>query len=1001
MKIPILLIFSFVLLISCNKEEKTATQNETGLFTENNSFITTEGISIKDSELEITLFASEPMIANPTNMDIDQKGRVWMCQAYNYRNDFNKIPYEKKGDKILILEDTDNDGKADKSKVYYQGEDVNSALGICVTGNKVIVSCSPNVLVFTDTNGDDVPDKKEILFKTVGGLQSDHGLHAFVFGPDGKLYFNFGNFVKGLTTADGKPMNDIYNTPISDDSKPLREGMVLRIDPDGKNPEVLGWNFRNNYELALDSFGRIWQSDNDDDGNRGNRINFIVDYGNYGYKDEMTGADWRVKRTNMEDSVFLQHWHLNDPGVIPNLRQTYAGSPTGMLVYEGDLLPPKYKGELILCDAGTNLVSAYPSIQDGAGFKVSKLPIADASGKDQWFRPSDVTVAPDGSLFVADWYDGGVGGHGIGDLKKGRIYRIAPKGSKFSKPVFDYKSIKGAIEALKNPNLDVRYLAFQALQGFGVKAETSLLELYEKGEPAYRARALWLLSKIKNRETHYIQKAGQDAYEDIRMVAVKIARQSRKFDKAFYLKMSKDKSFEVKREVALAIRHQNQPEIWASLAESYVSGDRWYLEALGIGADQDWDNCLKAYQELKGERWLETDAAKDIVWRSRATSTPQLLAEIIGKSGFASKARYYRAFDFQENKSKNDVLISLLKKTDNAQEKVIIFRHFDKNTITRNAEFNKILPQVIKSIENPYDFLDIISRYEIKSESARLRKLLMESQDDNLTLEAAVVTVGLYGIVPLKEAVTDPGRNKKEVVKLIERIGMVDNENINRQLALIFTSEKYPMSYRKAALLAMRGWVGEVTLWDLYKVNKIPAEFKEDVRKMLTMSFRSNIRTETVKMFGNKQVEEVKGDQHLLAQKTGDAGSGKTIFETYCKGCHMVNKQGVDFGPGLSQIGKKLTKEGLVTAILKPSQGVSFGYEGSIITLTDGSQVQGIITSKTATEYMVKYVGQSDIKILKKGEVKSVEPMKDSLMPDFGLKDQEVIDLVEYLHLLK
>ena len=98
--------------------------------------------------------------------------------------------------------------------------------------------------------------------------------------------------------------------------------MVFRCDLDGSNFEVLGHNFRNNYEVAVDSFGTLWQSDNDDDGNRGVRINYVMEYGNYGYVDEMTGAGWQAKRTNMEKEIPLRHWHLNDPGVVPNLLQT-------------------------------------------------------------------------------------------------------------------------------------------------------------------------------------------------------------------------------------------------------------------------------------------------------------------------------------------------------------------------------------------------------------------------------------------------------------------------------------------------------------------------------------------------------------------------------------------------------------------------------------------------------------------------------------------------------
>ena len=100
--------------------------------------------------LEASLFASEPMLVNPTNIDIDHKGRIWVCEGHNYRLPLNPDKEKKaKGDRILILEDTNLDGVADKQTVFYQGNDVNSALGISVLGNKVIVSKSPNILVFT------------------------------------------------------------------------------------------------------------------------------------------------------------------------------------------------------------------------------------------------------------------------------------------------------------------------------------------------------------------------------------------------------------------------------------------------------------------------------------------------------------------------------------------------------------------------------------------------------------------------------------------------------------------------------------------------------------------------------------------------------------------------------------------------------------------------------------------------------------------------------------
>src|SRR6266850_712098 len=302
--------------------------------------------------LEVSLFASEPMMVNPCDMDIDERGRVWITEGANYRK-WSNPPLRPEGDRIVILEDADHDGEADKATTFYQGTDVNSALGICVLGKKVIVSCAPNVFVFTDEDGDGTADKKEILFTGIKGVQHDHAVHAFVFGPDGKLYFNFGNAGEQIRDKDGKPIIDIYGNEVSAKGKPYRQGMVFRCNMDGSEFEVLAHNFRNNYEVCVDSFGTLWQSDNDDDGNRGVRINYVMEFGNFGFTDEINGAGWgdgwkKAQQKGAADSLkVFYEWHLYDPGVVPNLLNTGAGSPTGIALYEGRLLPEVFHNQII------------------------------------------------------------------------------------------------------------------------------------------------------------------------------------------------------------------------------------------------------------------------------------------------------------------------------------------------------------------------------------------------------------------------------------------------------------------------------------------------------------------------------------------------------------------------------------------------------------------------------------------------------------------------------
>ena len=845
------LFFLAAAAFSCNNNHNTTTSAD-----EHSVEASLADLKVYDG-LEVKLFASEPMFSNPTNIAIDERGRVWVCEAYNYRNQYNpKNPIKKEGDRIMILEDTDGDGKADKSKVFYQGTDVNSALGISLLGNKVIISCSPNVFVFTDENGDDIPDKKEIFFQGIQGTQHDHGMHSFVFGPDGKLYFNFGNEGKSLLTAAGDTVVDVHGHKVVTNGKPFREGMVMRADLDGSNVEVLASNFRNNFEVAIDPYGSLWQSDNDDDGNKGTRINYVMEFGNYGYRDEMTGASWSSRRTNMEKEIPLRHWHLNDPGVVPNLLQTGAGSPSGITVYEGDLLPEIFRGQMIHAEPGNNVVRSYPVENDDAGYKASIVNILHAQ-KDQWFRPIDVAVAPDGSLFVADWYDPGVGGHQMGDVDRGRIYRIAPPKAEYKITAIDVSNTEGAIKALLNPNSANRYKGWMALAAAGATAEPALKELWNSADPRQRAQAIWLLSNITGKADEYINAAISDKDPNIRITGIRMARSLHKPLVPIVTKLIKDESPQVRRELAIALRGDKTKaaaELWTDLAIQYDGKDRWYLEALGIGATGNWDTYFATWKARVGKEW-NSQPNRDIVWRSRSKDAMPLLADLIKGSDDQQMLKYYRSFDFQTDPSKQQILAQLVQNS-KGDKVLYALKHMDASKLTMTPAIKASLNKVLEEHKGKMEFIELVTSFKLYDRANDLLEIALQYPDSTVARESMRTLLAWNKTVLIKQTINDgKSTDTKAMIKTLWA-HMYNPKAIALMEDVMMDSTK-DEELRKLAVKTFGGpWEAEDRLLVLAKENKIPPSLHTAAGGVFQSAWRATLRDEAaayLKLPGSKE----------------------------------------------------------------------------------------------------------------------------------------------------
>jgi putative membrane-bound dehydrogenase-like protein len=1010
-------------------------------------------------ECLVQLFASEPMMLSPASIDIDHRGRVWVCEVVNYRKHNGE---RAEGDRILILEDTDGDAKADKSTVFYQGRDVDSAHGICVLGNKALISCGDDVFWLIDDNGDDKADRKELLFTKIGGVQHDHGIHAFHFGPDGRLYFNFGNGGKQLCDKNGNLITDIHGVKCTNqNNRPYQQGMVFRCELDGSNVEVLAWNFRNNWEVAVDSFGTLWQSDNDDDGNKAVRINYVMEFGNYGYADEMTGAGWQTPRIGWESEIPQRHWHQNDPGVVPNMLITGAGSPTGMQVYEGDLLPSIFHGQPIHCDAGPNVVRGYITQPDGAGYKAEIVNVLEGS-KNRWFRPSDVAVAPDGSLIVADWYDPGVGGHGMGDVTRGRLFRVTTKaGLKFQVPSFKLDTLEGAVEALKSPNEAARYLAWQALRGHGElgnRVRRELTKLLENPvvAPHIRARALWCLAYLPERESKdnepdtkgptrmvpteterhaviepIMVKAITDADPNIRITALRAARQLWQQKQPEKLreviaKVVTDPSPAVRREAAIALRFDDSELAANLLGEAAASNkpqDRFFIEAVGIGAENKWESLYKALSDLDQLDELDLPWRKgtafgnmaELVVRGRAATSAMRLEEgiinhshpnynPIPPSGRPPVSRYLRALQLLSYHHREEVsaaALTIFLKAD-AETALASTALLDRNSITSNPEAKARLDALLKPVIGKPEFIDLVQRLNLSGFEQELVDYITAHPDAAESITAARLLAADVGrtVAFLTKAEAAPAK------KLIAALGKVSNRPSVAVLNQSFWPEKREdvrRSMIEALVLSSEG-ARAILKWQ--SEGKLPDAVKTTAALALSRSTDGGIRDQAAK---DLPLPDAQGAEKFpplaeLMKLKGDATQGQAMFmQAGCVACHRVKGQFIDFGPDLTQIGAKLSKDGLFTAILYPSAAIEHSFNGLNVTTKEGQMVMGYTISETDAELTLRMAGGASTTVKKSSIVKK-EELKDSLMPPglaAAIGPQGLAHLVAWLQTLR
>ncbi len=621
-------------------------------------------------DLEITVWATSPLLHNPTNIDIDKDGRIWVAEGVRYRSHYDRQPA---GDRIVVLEDTNHDGKADASHTFVQEPGLIAPLGVSVIDNKIVVAQPPDLIVYTDVNRNQrfEPgiDTREVLLTGFMGINHDHSLHSVTVGPAGKWVFNSGNMGAMFTDKSGKtfrifgsyrpePVGPFtfpwdaaeYAGKPSDDGHTYVGGFTVRMNPDGTNAEIAGFNYRNSYEQSITSLGDVFQNDNDDP--PACRVSWVMEYANFGFSSLDGQRTWQADRRPGQ-SVPVAEWRQDDPGTMPAGDVYGGGSPTGNVFYENGALGASRIGTFFAADAGRNEIFAYQPAREGAGFALDRTVFVTSNVEQRYagsdfvggnrtasgavetlFRPSDIAVGPDGALYVSDWIDARVGGHqDLDDSVSGAIYRIAPKGFVSEVPTFDSNTIEGLITALRSPAINVRAIGFAGLEARGAAAVDAVAAMLDDPNVYMRGRAIHLLYQLGPEGQ---RRAGlPESYTDpvMRIAAYRAMRRAGLDVSAQAAKLARDADPGVRREVALSMRDRPAAaslDVLVDVARGFDGADRVYLEALGTGAT---GKEAALYDRLKRELGVGSDplawskAFTQIAWRLHVpAAVPDLLA---------------------------------------------------------------------------------------------------------------------------------------------------------------------------------------------------------------------------------------------------------------------------------------------------------------------------------------------------------------------------------------
>jgi putative heme-binding domain-containing protein len=936
--------------------------------------------------LEVNLFAADPLLAKPIHMNFDAAGRLWVASSEVYPQ---VTPGQVANDKILVLQDADGDGRAEKTTVFADGLLIPT--GVQPGDGGAYVANSTELLYLKDTNGDGRADTRRVMLSGFGTEDTHHILHTLRWGPDGMLYFNQSIYIHShVETPHGV--------------RRLNSGGIWQFRPETMQLEVFTRGLCNPWGHIVDHWGQSFATD----GAGGEGINYVF-----------PGA-----------TLFTY------AGAKKVLKGLNPGSPKhcGLEVVSGRHAPDDWQGDLITSDFRAHRVCRFKLSETGAGY-ASREQAEVIKTSHAAFRPIDAKMGPDGALYVADWYNPIIQ-HGEVDFRDerrdhthGRIWRVTFKG----RPLVERPNVPGAtidqlLALLAAPEDSTRLAAKLELKSRGATEVVGKLDRWVgQLDPVddtfehLRLEALWTYQALDVAQPPLVAALARSKDHHVRAAAARVlGRWHPRVPEAVDLltALVADEHPQVRLEAVRALgelRTAESAELAARALDRDV--DRFMDHALWLAARELGPYWLPALEAGK----LSFDGnAKQLTFFLQAVDSPLVVGPLMqliagGKLPADRRESVLLLVAALGGPSELRTLFDMSVQADTPPPlRTALLAALAKAAVMRKVQPAGDLAAISPLIDSTDEALrvaaiDAAGQWRLAPLGESFTRIASDPRVSDTVRRSALRAFAALGAASMSgiQSMCQPSRPENLRAMAIAALATLDVKSASGELVRWLGESSGPPDPAPivTAILDRKG--GAVALSEIVAAVKLPPDSaklairavrsaaREEPELVAALSTAGGLKTSA----GPVSAAEIKKLVDEVAA-SGNAARGEAVFrrgEQGCLKCHAIAGAGGRVGPDLVSIGASAQVDYLVESILQPSAKIKENYH-SLTVVADGRILSGVRVRESNNELVLRDVEDREVAI----PLDTIEQRQEagSLMP-VGLADSltrgELIDLVRFL----